>query len=334
MFSSNAYCFCPDLILDRIGDYEFFSQMIMPSTVCSAHHVLLDEEEVLWLEYLKRCEKKPTAFQNLQTWKKSMQVSNGKLVHVKNVDIDGKINADFLADLTIKAPITSRKYIVTSITDSYTSLLNNLKVNGVDILSEFNLRESANAQPCPREYRAPTFFDDLVLALSKVSSTRSGKSENEHNDYLRDLLSMRSYDVYDQSRLGKSESGKNIGSLDLIIKDREHWVTILEPLKLSSIESSNIISHYNKLIDNYNPLRLIHTHLIVYYSGKKNNFNKFYDRYLNKVTSLSSDDFIANVKLEEPFEIDNRYQAIKSFIQKGEVNGSDFHCYHTCICFS
>jgi len=334
MFSNNAYCFCPDIIVERISNIEFFYHLIIPSTVNSNHHVLLDLEEELWLEYLKRSNGNPEAFTNLKTWKQVLASQNGKILLVENMATHKEIASDFMADLAIKAAATCRKYIVTSENNSYSSMVSKLRSNGVDILSEFNLLESANTQVTDIEYKPITFYDDLILALSKVAGNRVNKLENEHNDNLRDLLEMRGYDVYDQRRMGTSATSLNVGNLDLIIKNRGDWVTIIEPLRLKSIDSSNILAHYNKLIDNYNPLRLHNTHLVIYYIGAASEFNDFYQKYLTKVKSLRPSDFNSKVQLDSLITKNIPYGGIKSFIQQGEINGSPFSCSHTCISFT
>ncbi len=334
MFSNNAYCFCPEIIIDRISDIEFFHSLILPATVNSSHHVLLDIGEELWLEYLKRSSGNTEAFRNLETWKNILDAKNGKVLVVDNMNEHNEIGADFMADLAIKAVATCRKYIVTSANNSYLSLIDELRNNGIDILSEFNLLESANTLTTDLEFKPVSFYDDLILALSKVAGSRVGRLENEHNDSLRDLLEMKGYDVYDQRRMGASATGLSVGNLDLIIKSRGDWVTIIEPLRLIGISTSNILLHYNKLIDNYNPLRLHNTHLVVYYIGPASRFTQFCQNYFNLVSTLDVSNFTSEVHLNSIVEKTTGYGGIKSFIQQGEINGSPFSCSHTCISFS
>lgn len=334
MLINNAYCFCPETVIDKIDQAEFFYELILQSTIHSNHHVLLDLEGELWLEYLRRTEGNVTKYTNLETWKMLLNKQNGKVLKVNNMKKHESIDSGFITDLTIKAVATCKKYIVTSDNNSYSSYVKDLKLNGIDLLSEFNILESKNTEVYKQEYCPFLFYNDLILALSKVSGSRINKLENEYNDNLRDLLEMKGYEVYDQHRMGVSETGLSVGNLDLIIKSRDHWVTIIEPLRLASIDRSNILKHYNKLIDNYNSLRLSNTHLVIYYTGKESNFVQFYKKYFSLIKSLTNSDFKSEMKFNSIEERETPYGAVKSFVQQGEINETSFNCSHICICFT
>lgn len=333
MFNFNAYCFCPMLISQKISDPEFFLDLLVPSTVNSQHHLLLDCQEILWLEYLEASKDDIIAFTNLDTWKKSLNRRANKILFSK-VDHDGEVDSEFLSKVALKSPSTCRRYIVTNDNESYAEKVGELKAQGVELLSEFNIEKSATAREENIPYNATSFYHHMLEALSLVASSRASRLENEHNDHLRDLLSFKGYVVKDQSRLGRSATGRNVGSLDLVIFDNNNWVTIIEPLKLASVDKSNIMLHYNKLISNYNPLQLPNTHLVVYYAGNASGFDAFYNRYLDYVSGLSEGDFMDEVLLERVTVASIKYSGIRSFIQQGTINGKEFSCSHTCVAFS
>lgn len=332
MFNFNAYCFCPEIISNRISDPEFFMDLILPTTVTSDHHVLLDSNEELWLEYLNRTKDDTNAFLNLKFWKTALDRKNNKILFSPTSTYN-IVNSDFVSEVILNAPVTCHKYIVTSNNNAYSNQLNNFQTHGVNLLSEFNLMNTSNMTPQNINYSPDVFYIDIIKALEIISSTRANKLENEHNDFLRDLLRYKGYEIYDQSRLGTSATGLSIGNLDLILRYNNHWVTIIEPLRLLSIDSANIILHYNKLIDNYNPLRLPHSHLIVYYIGPSSNFNTFYLRYKSLVENLTTQDFSSDVNILSLNETEIPYSGIKSFIQQGTIDGHCFSCSHTCISF-
>ena len=333
MFSNNAYCFCPEVISRKIADAQFYYDLISPCTVHSTHHVMLDSDGELWLEYLTRAENDPEAYSNLEMWKKAMNYYEGKIINVRNMEKYTEIDYKFLSELAIKATATCKKFIVTASNDDYESSIDILKGNGVELLSTFNLIESSNSRFSYNEYRPAYFFEDLLFCLSKVAGTRANKLENEHNDYLRDLLEAKNYDVHDQHRMGYSATWKSIGNLDVIIKSRGYLATILEPLRLSSIESDNIKLHYGKLVNNYNPQGLQTTHLIVYYIGEATSYNDFCKRYLIFIEALCGSDFEFDINFNSISNVETQYQNIQSFVQQGEINGNSFRCYHTCINF-
>ncbi|NOI20840.1 hypothetical protein F0223_21690 [Vibrio coralliilyticus] len=333
MFNFNAYCFCPELIAERISDPIFFCNLLIPSTVNSPHHLLLDHNEELWLSYLEQVQNDTIAYQNLSNWDLLLKNHVNKTLY-SSVDITSPVDPQDICSILELAPVTCQKHLVTNNNNQYIDGISNLSVHGVSIISESNLLASSTIESQTILYTPSNFYSDMLLALSFVSATRANKLENEHNDHLRDLLQFKGYDIYDQTRLGSSSSRLNIGNLDLIVKHNNNWVTIIEPLRLGSVETSNILLHYNKLIDNYNPLGLVNTHLVVYYTGNPNNFNAFFERYKSLVSDLESTQFNGEVQFGTITNRNSDYQTIRSFSQNGQINGNNFHCTHTCLCFS
>ncbi len=332
MFNFNAYCFSPSIISENIADPSFFLEQLVGCTVNSNHHVLLDKEERLWLKYLEDSKDNPVAFNNINSWRLTLDAKKSKILF-SDSSTSETIDADFISSVAINAPLTCKKYIVTNENELYKNNLVTLISHGVDLLADFNLVSSSKTKVETMDYNPSEFYKDLISALFLVASTRANKLENEHNDYLRDLLSFKGYDVYDQTRLGTSSSGKNTGNLDLIIKKNGEWVTIIEPLRLSSVDEGNIILHYNKLIDNYNPLGLVCTHLVVYFIGNPSGFNDFYKRYKEKIRSMISDSFDSEVEFGTISESDTNCHNVRSFTQEGKINNNFFKCSHSCICF-
>lgn len=328
----NAYCFSPEIISNRISDPAFFLQLLVPSTVSSSHHVLLDRNEQLWLDYLESTRHDHLAFNNVQQWRIALDNHPNKIL-LSDIGEQDQITPEEVSEIAIKAPVTCSRFIVTSINHSYSEHVDKLISNGVHLISEFNLLESARDQPASIIYNPTTFYHHLVDALSIIASTRSNQLENVHNDHLRNLLRYKGYDVYDQSRMGVSQSRLNAGNLDLLIRNEQRWVTIIEPLRLATWSANNILSHYNKLIDNYNPLGLVHTHIIVYYIGQNNGFTGLYETYKNYINGLSSSDFEATVTLQEIDELTSEYQSVRSFVHRGTINGQHFICTHYCVNF-
>ncbi|MEN3784744.1 hypothetical protein [Aeromonas veronii] len=328
----NAYCFSPEIISNRISDPSFFLQLLVPSTVGSSHHVLLDRNEQLWLDYLESTRNDFLAFTNVQYWRQALDNHPNKIL-LSDIGEQDEITPNEVSEIAIKAPVTCSRFIVTSVNNEYSEHIEKLMSNGVHLISEFNLLESSREQQNSVTYNPTTFYHHLVDALSIIASTRSNQLENVHNDHLRNLLRYKGYDVYDQTRMGVSQSRLNAGSLDLAIRSEQRWVTIIEPLRLAGWSKSNVLTHYNKLIDNYNPLGLLHTHLIVYYIGPNSNFINLYNTYKNFINDLSSEDFESPITLQEVSEPAFEYQNVRSFIHQGTINGQDFICTHYCVNF-
>lgn len=154
---------------------------------------------------------------------------------------------------------------------SYNLKLKNRKFNNEyykDIVDNFVTDESCR------------FFDftklkiDLIdIALLETENRKDlfTKSEDEINDRFRTDLILKDYFIADQSRGGESESKKNVGERDLVVRNKESGIAecIIEAFILKADTSSTIETHYNKLIANYDTL------------GSSNNFILIYSKVFN-----------------------------------------------------
>lgn len=84
---------------------------------------------------------------------------------------------------------------------------------------------------------------------------RHDRSEDNINDYVRDMLINRGYEeIRDQTRHGLSASGKSAGEVDLLISKAGKEAALIEGLKLNCVNRRYIDSHIKKAIGNYNVL--------------------------------------------------------------------------------
>lgn len=165
-------------------------------------------------------------------------------------------------------------------------LENQLKVNEViDIIKNSKFEEKYDY------FNSEKFIKDLLIVVEHLSELRlqiklKNYKEDEINDLIRFGLEMKEYYVYDQRRGGESESKKNPGERDFVIKQNKAIVTILEALILNSIDTGNINKHYNKLNDNYDTAGNKINYFLCYYLGE--NFNLFVEKYVNSSNKLFS----------------------------------------------
>lgn len=94
-----------------------------------------------------------------------------------------------------------------------------------------------------------TILQDLLAACVKLqsNSTYFETSENQRNDYIRDLLKTEKYDVKDQTRRGISAIGKSAGEVDILIEEGGLPVTIIEALNLDSLDTNYLDRHLDKV---------------------------------------------------------------------------------------
>lgn len=72
-------------------------------------------------------------------------------------------------------------------------------------------------------------------------------TEDQRNDYIRDILDTAGYDVKDQTRRGLSPSGKAAGEIDILIKQDDFPLTIIEALNLDSLNTIYLDKHIDKI---------------------------------------------------------------------------------------
>ncbi len=132
------------------------------------------------------------------------------------------------------------------------------------------------------------FFDftrfkiDLVdVALLETENRKDffTKSEDEINDRFRTDLILKGYAIADQSRGGESESKKNVGERDLVIRNKESGIAecIIEAFILKADTSSTIEEHYKKLITNYDTVGSSNNFILIY--SKVSNYQDLWIKY-------------------------------------------------------
>ncbi|NLM14367.1 MAG: hypothetical protein GX218_00705 [Clostridiaceae bacterium] len=128
---------------------------------------------------------------------------------------------------------------------------------------------------------ARAVLNDLVFSSQIVCNNalyNQNTRENSINDYFRDLLKAKGYEqVLDQSRHGISVSGKDAGSVDLLMRKGNREVAIIEALRLTSVDTGTIKEHIDKAVTNYNALGT--PTFLLFYAGSSD-FGDFWRRLL------------------------------------------------------
>lgn len=172
------------------------------------------------------------------------------------------------------------------------------------------------------------FINDLYNICIKLQGNAKyiNASEDERNDYIRDMLEQRDYDVHDQTRRGISETGKSSGEIDIFVKKDNAPFTIIEALILSSLEKSYLSTHLNKIYS-YDTTGNLFNVCLVYLEAK--NLAGFWEKYCEFVTHydypypiISFDD-----------NIDNDYlgSEIKIMTTTHNRSGQKTILYHICV---
>ncbi len=131
---------------------------------------------------------------------------------------------------------------------------------------------------------------DLLNTLITTASHLQGISktiksdEDSRNDFIALVLSIQGFIVKDQTRWGRSATGKSMGEVDIKIEtpDREAE-SVIEAFNLERFNRRIIDSHLIKLFG-YDPGGLEHNYILVY--SEADNFSGLWQKYLKHLPKV------------------------------------------------
>ena len=97
--------------------------------------------------------------------------------------------------------------------------------------------------------RREKVFKDLLNACIKLqkNNTFINVSEDQRNDFIRDILETSGYQIKDQTRQGKSASGKSSGEIDILLHDHGNPISITAALNLNGLIETYLDEHIDKV---------------------------------------------------------------------------------------
>jgi hypothetical protein len=122
-------------------------------------------------------------------------------------------------------------------------------------------------------------IDKLISACLKLQGTLiyRNASEDNRNSHIANLLEASGYLCKDQTRWGKSATGKLPGEIDILISDLKQFpVAIIEALNLESLKQDYIILHLDKLF-NYDSAGHPLNFILIYSEARK--FSDLWEKY-------------------------------------------------------
>jgi len=328
---ANAHCICPKFLEAHIKDPLTYTNVFVGQFLESPDQIVFDHQEVLASEYLNSVKDDQDAFQNYNVWKKLLDAQpQGKTLisnaHCTSSSFETVFN-------TINSAITRHdKAIVTCDNNHYGPFIGKIQSNGINLLNLNNLNCRPIQVPNQRIIGHTNFENDLDWVLERTGRTcRKKYSEDDDNDHVRDLLDAKGYSVRDQTREGRSASGKSSGELDILIENCGHLYTVIEAMKLSTMKESYIDEHYLKLTTNYNPMSVKRTYLVTYYTGK--NFADWWRKYVDYISTLapskiSSRTDTKNLSTEEA---DTKLHGLKKLYNHISIAGELSTCVHYAV---
>ncbi|WP_139832880.1 hypothetical protein [Pseudomonas sp. R45(2017)] len=325
-----SHCICPSFLSKNIGDDSVFYTVFLERLLMSEDQIVLDREERLATSYVESIQEDRGALENYFTWKKMLdRRDSGKTL------ISSSGNATSFGSIvysTISSAATAfKKVIIAEDNNHYSTFIQEINRQRIQLYNLQNLTSSK----CAVSKKKPDYTEleeDLEWVLHRLGRrAKKDDSEDYNNDYLRDMLSSKDYEIKDQTREGKSMSGSGAGELDLVVEDDGYLFTLIEAMKLTSVDVGYIEKHYLKLLHNYNPLEVKRTFLVSYYSGS--NFSSWWDKYKDYVVGLNMSklvhpDYSTSSKVDEQ---ETPYGSVKKLHHHLNAGGEHCLCTHFAI---
>ncbi|MNF81595.1 hypothetical protein D3C85_928410 [compost metagenome] len=312
---ANAHVICPAFFSSSLRSPEIYNNILLGKFLFSPDQIVLDREERIILSYLEAVKSDAGAFMNYKAWKTILdQADNGK--KLVSTSLGATDNCEIIFNTISQAITPHDKAIVVHDYNHYSAFISEINKQRINMLSLHDLK---NITPYKRFRKLCGYEDfekDLYWTLHRTGRfSKKNWSEDNCNDFLREILlskgQEKGYEVKDQSREGLSESRAGAGELDILIENDGLLYTILEAMKLSSLDKDYINKHYKKLLVNYNPLNVPRTYLITYYTGA--NFSNWWERYKTHIESISPAAFTTNEasRTEKVESVETEYGNLK-----------------------
>jgi small GTP-binding protein len=180
-------------------------------------------------------------------------------------------------------------------------------------------------------YEPPKPKKDILKTLVTTAHQLQGiamtikDDEDSRNGFIALLLSIQGIYVKDQTRWGRSASGKSAGEVDIKIETPDRVTeTIIEAFNLKSLARTVIDSHLTKIFG-YDTSGLAHNFIIIY--SEAENFLDLWKKYLNHIPGI---DFKHKL-LGKPVEQETGFAEIKLAHSKHLRQGKEATLYHVFV---
>lgn len=326
-----AHCVCPGFVSNHISDPVVFSNIFMGVLLNSDDQIILDTKGRLPLEYSKSVEKNTSAFELLKVWQAQLDKRKDGKVLLTNCESSNDIH-ELVFNLVQRAATTFDRDIVTSDNEAYRPYIMELKKQRISLFNLQNISPSNIKNILKKSLSFEELSHDVAWALHRLARTSNrGLSEDEINDQLNNMLLSMKYQVKDQTREGRSSSGKGAGELDLIVEDDGYLFSIIEAMKLNSVKTDYINEHYKKLMTSYNPLQVTKNILITYYTGSR--FDDWWDNYTTHISNIDVKmfSFEGTATITSTQKENTLYPSLRKLTQHFEINEKHYACVQYAI---
>jgi len=143
-------------------------------------------------------------------------------------------------------------------------------------------------------------FDTIITMLAKLQGIKKTlqPNENSRNTVVSLLLETSGFRTKDQTLWGTSESGLDLGELDILVQDNTNRpVSIIEAMNLDSLNKTGIHRHVKKLLKNYDCSGLKENYMVVYAEAK--DFEKLCEKYGAHLAKIDYENYPLKGEIEE-----------------------------------
>lgn len=172
------------------------------------------------------------------------------------------------------------------------------------------------------------FIDQLYNICIKLQGNAKyiNATEDERNDYIRDMLGQFDYIIKDQTRRGLSSTGASSGEVDIYVEKDRVPFTIIEALVLSCMNTAYLAEHLNKIYT-YDTTGNLFNVCLVYAELK--NFASFWEKYCNFVKSFEYP--YPLISCDETLNSEYEGSEIKIMTTIHNRSGIPTKLYHICV---
>ncbi|MDD7328000.1 MAG: hypothetical protein PUG68_09460 [Lachnospiraceae bacterium] len=185
----------------------------------------------------------------------------------------------------------------------------------------------------------PSLLDGVIMALAKFqgnSMYNSSLSEDDMNDYVRDILSTI-FETKDQTRQGYSNAyrvppkKRGAGELDIQINYNGKIVGIYEGLKIERVNKQYVYDHITKAMINYNPQGVKNVFVVSYVINHFFDFGDFWCHFIETVRDYKAPNPGYQVTWENE-STDSGYSKIKALHGLYFSDGEEHDIWIIAVC--
>jgi len=179
---------------------------------------------------------------------------------------------------------------------------------------------------------------ELIKSLQKLQDRIMAIDiEDNYTDLIQSILSMRfpfyGWNISEQPHRGASPAGKRAGEVDLAVTAGGEDIALIEALILKTGNLKKTSEHILKSFSYSN--RSDQYYIVVYYQGKKEKFNYYWEKYKGNIAKIVFPKNRILKKPKSPFiDLNDEFDNIQTFKVAKTSHKGNFELYHIMVDFS